>query len=216
MIQTKGIRHQYSSKGQGDDGKTHRLEFPDFQLEKGEKMLLLGQSGCGKSTLLHILAGLMKPTQGTVTIGNTPLSGLSESKLDHFRGQHIGIIFQKAHFVKSLNVMENLTLTQTLAGAGVDKAAVKALLDQLHIGHKAQSMPQNLSQGEQQRVAIARALVNQPDVILADEPTSALDDANAREVIALLEEQATEHQATLIIVTHDNRLKDHFPNRIEL
>lgn len=208
MIQVQNLHHSY-------DGNT-KISFPDFKLEKGEKMLLLGQSGCGKTTLLHILGGLMSPQKGEVTIGDTSLSNLSDSQIDKFRGQHIGIIFQKSHFVKALTVMENLVLTQKLAGVKVNKNAIQNLLEQLNIGHKANASTKNLSQGEQQRVAIARALVNQPEVILADEPTSALDDKNTDEVIALLEQQAAEHNATLIIVTHDNRLKERFQNRIEL
>lgn len=208
MIQVQNLHHSY-------DGNS-KIDFPDFKLEKGEKMLLLGQSGCGKTTLLHILGGLMPPQKGEVTIGNTSLSNLSNSQIDKFRGKHIGIIFQKSHFVKALTVMENLVLTQKLAGVKVDKNAIRNLLEKLNIGHKANSSTKNLSQGEQQRVAIARALVNQPEVILADEPTSALDDKNTDEVIALLEQQAAEFNATLIIVTHDNRLKERFQNRIEL
>ncbi len=208
MIQVSNLKHTYN--------RDTSIIFPDFELGKGEKMLLLGQSGCGKTTLLHILGGLMRSQEGEVSIGGTSLKSLGSSEMDKFRGRHIGIVFQKPHFVKSLTVMENLMLTQKLAGIKIDKSAIWKLLDQLNIGHKAESKTNNLSQGEQQRVAIARALVNEPDIILADEPTSALDDKNTYEVIALLEEQASEKNATLIIVTHDNRLKERFQNRIEL
>jgi len=208
MIQVSKLSHSY--------GGGNSISFPDFSVEKGEKMLLLGQSGCGKTTLLHLLGGLMPAQQGSVSIGETDLSNLSSGKLDKFRGKNIGIIFQKPHFVKALTVMENLVLTQQLAGVQVDKVALGNLLEQLNIGNKANAKTSNLSQGEQQRVAIARALANQPKVILADEPTSALDDKNTDEVIKLLEKHAAEQGATLIIVTHDNRLKEHFPNRIEL
>lgn len=208
MISVEGLNHSYDNN--------NNIKFPDFKLEKGEKMLLLGQSGCGKTTLLHLLGGLMSTQKGNVTIGDTSLKGLSSSQLDKFRGKHIGIIFQKPHFVKSLTVMENLALTQKLAGLPTDKSAINALLQKLNISHKSNAKTSNLSQGEQQRVAIARALVNQPDVILADEPTSALDDKNTNEVIELLEKHAADNNATLIIVTHDNRLKERFQNRIEL
>ncbi len=208
MIRTENLNHTY-------DGN-NTINFPDINLGKGEKMLLLGQSGCGKTTLLHLLGGLMQAKKGDITIGETRISGLSQSGLDKFRGKHIGIIFQKPHFVSALTVMENLLLTQKLGGLKSNKSEIKGLLEKLNIGHKSNSKTKNLSQGEQQRVAIARALVNQPDVILADEPTSALDDKNTEEVIALLEQQAAEYNATLIIVTHDNRLKERFQNRIEL
>ncbi len=192
------------------------ISFPDFKLEKGEKLLLLGQSGCGKTTLLHLLGGLLKIQKGNVLIDNQSLADMNSSQLDAFRGQNIGIIFQKPHFVKSLTVLENLKLTQSLSGDEVDVDFINSLLNKLNIGDKKNKYPQNLSQGEQQRVAIARALSTRPHIILADEPTSALDDNNTKEVIDLLEQQASEQKANLIIVTHDNRLKEHFKNRIEL
>lgn len=192
------------------------LHFPDLHCEKGDKWLLLGRSGSGKTTLLHLLCGLMRPKSGNIRIGDQDITQLSGAALDAFRGQQIGIVFQQPHFVQALTVLENLTLVQHLAGKKVDPGRARELLDRLGIGHKVRSKPQQLSQGERQRVAIARALMNQPQLILADEPTSALDDPNCREVVGLLEEQATREQATLLIVTHDNRLKDLIPNRIEL
>ena len=118
--------------------------------------------------------------------------------------------------MRALNVEENLALTQSLSGQKVDKKKIHLLLDRLNMAHKIRSYPIALSQGEKQRVAIARALVNDPVLILADEPTSALDDKNTREVISLLEDQATAAGATLLVVTHDNRLKAQFPNQITL
>ena len=136
--------------------------------------------------------------------------------MDHFRGKNIGIVFQKSYFVRALTVEENLALTQKLAGLPVSKNRIKELLDRLNIGHKLNSKTDSLSQGEQQRVAIARALINKPAIILADEPTSALDDHNCDQVIDLLVKQAQEEQATLLIVTHDGRLKDQFSKKIIL
>ncbi|MDX1479458.1 MAG: ABC transporter ATP-binding protein [Saprospiraceae bacterium] len=192
------------------------LRFPDIRCEKGDHWLLLGASGSGKTTLLHLLAGLRTPQSGSVVIGGTEISKLPTAKLDTFRGQHIGIVFQVPHFVRSLNVEENLALTQSLSGRRVDKDLIRTLLERLNVGDKLKSRPARLSQGEQQRVAIARALVNKPDVILADEPTSALDDENTDEVIRLLEEAAEATQTTLLVVTHDNRLKDKFDKQIIL
>ncbi len=208
MIQVQNLKHFYN--------KDNHIHFPDFEVTKGEQLLLLGQSGCGKTTLLHILGGLLPPSQGSVIINDTSLFELNSSRLDKFRGKNIGIIFQKTHFVKSLTVAENLLLTQQLGGETQSIERIKNLLNPLNIVHKLNEKTKNLSQGEQQRVAIARALINHPQIILADEPTSALDDTNTDEVIQLLEQQAAEHQATLIIVTHDNRLKERFKNRIEL
>lgn len=208
MLQTFDLQYAYAG------GQV--LCFPDIQLGKGEHWLLLGPSGSGKTTCLHLLGGLLSPQSGSVRIGDTALENLSSRALDHFRGTNIGIIFQKAHFISALTVQENLLLAQQLAGNKTDKNRIKALLDRLGLSHKLRAKPGDLSAGEQQRVAIARALINRPILILADEPTSALDDSNAQEVTNLLEEQASEAQATLLIVTHDNRLKNRFPQQIAL
>lgn len=208
MLQTKGLKFSY-------DGTT-KLEFPDVSCGKGERWLLLGQSGSGKTTLLHLLGGLRTAKVGQVIVDGVDLSNLSKSELDQYRGKHIGIVFQKAHFVKALTVEENLMLAQNLAGTSISKERIKDLLSRLNVGHKLKSKPDSLSIGEQQRVAIARALINQPAIILADEPTSALDDKNCDEVIELLEQQAQQEGATLLIVTHDGRLKEKFKNQITL
>lgn len=193
-----------------------KLQFPDIQCEAGEHWLLLGQSGSGKTTLLQLLAGLRTPQRGSVRLGNTVFNDLSPSKLDVFRGRHIGIIFQQSHFIRALNVEENLLLAQHLAGLSVDRKKIKSLLSRLQIAHKSRSGTGDLSMGEQQRVAIARALVNEPLLILADEPTSALDDYNTERVLQLLREQAEAANAILLIVTHDGRLKERFDKKILL
>ena len=208
MLQTNNLTFSYTGAA--------TLTFPDITCAKGEHWLLLGQSGSGKTTLLHLLGGLLSPTAGKVQVGETVLKNLSTAQLDKFRGKHIGIIFQKAHFVRALTVAENLKLAQQLAGVPIDTARIKELLDRLNVGHKLHAKTNALSQGEQQRVAIARALVNQPTIILADEPTSALDDTNCEEVIQLLEEQAATVGATLLVVTHDGRLKERFEKQIVL
>lgn len=208
MLKTHNLEFAYN--------KEQNLKFPDIHCDKGEHCLLLGQSGCGKTTLLHLLGGLMFPQKGKIEIGDTLINTLSKNELDHFRGKNIGIVFQKSHFIKALNVEENLALAQSLAGVSIDKKRIQHLLDTLNLGDKLKARPDDLSQGEQQRVAIARALINQPAIILADEPTSALDDVNCTEVIQLLEQQAKAVQATLLIVTHDNRLKEYFHKQILL
>ena len=208
MIQTENLQFSYT-------GAT-TLSFPDINCQTGEQWLLLGQSGSGKTTLLHLLGGLLSPTKGMVKVGDTVLKKLSTAQLDQFRGNHIGIIFQKAHFVRALSVEENLLLAQQLAGVKTDRKRIQHLLERLNIGHKLRAKTNELSQGEQQRVAIARALVNQPTLILADEPTSALDDINCEEVLQLLVESAAAAQATLLVVTHDGRLKERFKQQILL
>jgi len=208
MLKSYNLQYSYSAN--------NPLEFPDIQANTGEHWLILGQSGCGKTTLLHLLAGLLTPKKGSVQIGDTDITKLSGARLDKFRGQNIGIVFQKPHFVKALSVRENLQMAQYLAGVTQDGQRIRTMLDRLNLAHKLKSRTDALSEGEKQRVAIARALLNRPAVILADEPTSALDDTNCEEVIQLLKNEAAEQQSTLFIVTHDQRLKDRFEHRIVL
>ena len=208
MVKINGLTYNYSSEVQ--------LTFPDFSLSKGEQALILGQSGCGKTTLLHLLSGLLKPDSGEVDVENKNILKMSGATLDNFRGANIGIVFQTPHFIEALTVKENLTLTQTLAGNSKDVDKIKSLLADLGVESKLNSKLNTLSVGEKQRVSIARALVNSPALILADEPTSALDDKNCDAVLKLVREQAKKHNSTLLIVTHDNRLKDQFDKRIEL
>jgi putative ABC transport system ATP-binding protein len=202
MISIQSVSHQYAP------GQV--LKFADWQVDNGEQWLLLGQSGSGKTTLLHILTGLLNPTGGDIKINGTSLYQLSSKKLDEFRGQHIGIIFQKPHLIKSLNITENLLLAQSFAGLPTNKKRIEEVLDSLAMLAKKNAYPQELSQGQLQRVTIARAVINKPTLLIADEPTSSLDDGNAAAVLALLKEQSELNRATLVVATHDKRVKDAF------
>ncbi|MFT6808555.1 MAG: ABC-type lipoprotein export system ATPase subunit [Saprospiraceae bacterium] len=208
MLSTRNLSFQFTGQA--------ALSFPDIDIVEGSHSLIIGPSGCGKTTLLHLLAGLRSPSTGKVTIDKTDLTTLSSGALDQFRGKHIGIVFQTPHFVNALNVYDNIILAPQLSGKKLDRQRVLTILDRLGIREKENKLTEELSIGEQQRVAIARALINQPKIIFADEPTSALDDNNTKAVVDLLIEQARASNATLIVVTHDNRLKDLFSNRIEL
>jgi len=202
MISITSVSHRY--------GTGQALTFADWQVNNGEQWLLLGQSGSGKTTLLHILTGLLEPTSGEIKINDTNLYSLSSKKLDEFRGQHIGIVFQKPHLIKSLNITENLFLAQSFAGLPTDKNRIEEVLASLAMAHKKNAYPQELSQGQLQRVTIARAVINKPTLLIADEPTSSLDDKNAEAVLALLKEQSELNKATLVVATHDKRVKDAF------
>ncbi len=208
MLETKNLQYAYPEQ--------QMLTFPDLNFPKGQHGLIIGQSGCGKTTLLHLLGGLLTPKSGEVMVNGVNISKLPASRLDQFRGRNIGIIFQRPHFIDSLSVGENLILAQHLAGLKPDWDRVAELLERLNLVHKIKSGTDRLSLGEQQRVAIARAIINHPSVILADEPTSSLDDSNALDVIQLLEEQASSVEATLVVVTHDTRLKNKFSLQIQL
>lgn len=209
MIRTSNLAFQYQKD-------SLLLTFPDVECPAQGQLLLLGASGCGKTTLLHLLCGMLQPTQGTVNINGRALDRMTEAERDAFRGQNVGIVFQKSHFLQSLTVLENLAMPAFLHGAAFDKREGLQLLEQLGIAHKASSRPRDLSIGEQQRAGIARALIHRPALVLADEPTSALDDGSTAAVMDLLETQATAAGATLVIVTHDQRLKDRFGNRLNL
>lgn len=208
MIETRNITHQYEGGPE--------MIFPDLTCGPSEKLMILGQSGKGKTTLLHILGGMLKPKSGNVLINNQDIYQSSAQNLDRERGKNIGIIFQQAHFIKSLNVYENIQLSLKLSGHDMSEDRIMLLLNTLNIAHKRKKFPENLSQGEKQRVAIARALAKNPKVLLADEPTSALDDKNCEEVLNLLQSQAEKSGAALLVVTHDNRLTDMITNKIIL
>lgn len=194
----------------------HTITFPPFILKQGQPCLITGKSGSGKTTLLHLLCGLLRPQKGAVHIFGTPIYQLSNRALDHFRGTSIGIIFQKPHLLPSLTVQENLTLAQILAGLKKDTERQHNLLNKLGILEKANSYPVQLSQGQAQRVAIARALINRPKLLVADEPTSSLDDSNAESVLNLLIAQTIDNETSLIIATHDQRIKSRIPTLYHL
>jgi len=209
MIQTKRLTFRYN-KGE------QTFNFPDLNVKANEDLLILGQSGIGKTTLLHLLAGLVKPLHGSITIDKIQLNTLSNNKLDLYRGQHIGLVFQKKHAIQSLTVVENLQARLFLSKKKVDKSAIDDLLKELGLFEHKNSNPKTLSEGQLQRLGIAMAVVHNPKLILADEPTSSLDDKNCTLVIELLKKQAQQNNANLIVITHDNRIKPFFQNSIVL
>ncbi|UMB60768.1 ATP-binding cassette domain-containing protein [Lutibacter sp. A80] len=209
MVQTDNLIFQYKKKEQS-------FKFPEINLNTEENLLILGKSGIGKTTLLHLLAGLLKPVSGKVVIGDVDLNTLSHSKLDKFRGQNIGLVFQKSHAVQSLNVIENLKARLFFSGKLIDNTAITNLLEELNLGEVKNSKVNTLSEGQLQRLGIALAVIHNPQVILADEPTSSLDDEHCNIVMKLLINQAKRTKANLIVITHDNRIKPLFLNSITL
>lgn len=192
------------------------LELSEWTVQGGDHCLILGPSGSGKTTLLHLLAGLLRPTAGSIKIAGQALDRLTPAELDVFRGRSMGIVFQSLHLIAALSVADNLRLAPYLAGLPRNDEWLFQVLNSLGLTDKVHTLPNRLSQGEAQRVAIARAVINQPALILADEPTSALDDRNCERVLNLLQDQAEACGATLIVATHDSRVKAHFKRRLEL
>ena len=209
ILQTSNLQFSH-------DGK-QSWQFDDINLDRGDHLLVLGNSGSGKTTLLHLLSGLLTPTSGRILIDGKDLTDARKSTVDEIRGSKIGMVFQRPHFIRSLNVLENIKLASQL-GQNTEQTTsdIAALLSQLHIEQLAKNKIATLSEGEKQRVGIARALANKPLIILADEPTSALDDDNCESVIKLLIESSKKSNCALVVVTHDARIKPYFTNQITI
>ena len=208
MIRIEQLRFGYD----GDDV----LRLDEFVLEPEGNILIVGPSGCGKTTLLHLIAGLLLPTQGSVVVDGQDLSALSPAARDRFRGRHIGIVLQQFHLLPTLTAMQNLLVAQSIAGLPVDRAAAHAVLEALDVDDRVDAYPHQLSVGQQQRVAIARALVNRPKLLLADEPTSNLDDVACGTVADLLLSATQRHAVSLVVATHDSRLKPKISRQLAL
>jgi putative ABC transport system ATP-binding protein len=208
MFELRSLRHAY-------DGR-EVLRVDAWQASAGEHWLVLGPSGSGKTTLLHVLAAILRPTAGNVSVAGQDLAALRPAELDRFRGRQVGVVLQRLHLVPSLTVMNNLLLAQYLAGLPRDVARAREVLANLNVASKARAYPHELSFGQAQRVAVARAVVNRPQLLLADEPTSNLDDERCAQAYGLLESQARACGATLVIATHDQRIKSRMSNHFEL
>ncbi len=206
------IELQQLSRSYGDT----RITYPDWQVADQAHALILGTSGSGKTTLLHLLCGLLKPSAGDIVIHGKSVSAMSHAQLDKFRGANIGIVFQRPHLIKALSVIENLQLAAYLSGKKVAKEKFDYVLDSLELGQLNKRKVHELSEGQAQRVSIARAVIHDPVLLVADEPTASLDDTNCERVLQLLEAQAKERQAILIIATHDQRIKGAFDNQLVL
>lgn len=207
MIQTRGLTYRYP------DGPA--LVFPDVDVAQGAVLLLSGPSGCGKSTWLALVAGLVAPASGALTVANQPLAALKKIAADAWRAGAVGFLPQKLHLSAALTVHQNLALAQWAAGQPEDAVRIQAALQSLGVQELAGRKPGQLSGGQAQRVALARAVLLQPKVILADEPTASLDDEAAAHAVGLLLSTAKTHHATLVIATHDARIATLIPAGID-
>ncbi len=194
------------------------IELPDLTLNANQELALVGPSGSGKTTLLHVLAGLLGPTRGEVEIAGEPLTKMPQRRLERFRAQHIGLVFQDLHLVDGYTALENVIVALAAAGVplGEAKGRARDLLSDLDLAHRLNYLPKRLSTGERQRVAIARATAANPVVLLADEPTANLDRERGAAALDLLRQVARRSNAALIVSTHDPAVKGAFDEVVEL
>lgn len=205
-ITINGIVKEFSAGSQ----MIRVLHGIDAEIRSGELTYLVGESGSGKTTMISIIAGILYPTDGSVSVFGQDIYSLSDNDLVRFRLSNIGFIFQQYNLIPTLTAAENAAVPLVAAGMKRDEAVERgrAMLDKLNIADQAEKLPRQLSGGQQQRVAIARALVHEPRLVVCDEPTAALDAKSGRRVMDLLREVALAPERTVIIVTHDNRIFD--------
>ncbi len=203
MIETRSLAFGYPSGPQ--------ISFPDVSIAQGETLVLRGRSGAGKSTWLALAAGLLSATQGEITVAGQPLKALAPAARDAWRARTLGFLPQRLYLSESLSVAQNLALVHFAAGLHADPGGIAAALEALGVGDLAARRPSQLSGGQAQRVALARAVLLRPRVLLADEPTASLDDDAANAALRLLRATAQRCGATLVIATHDTRVRVAFP-----
>ena len=201
VVVARDVTRRY---GAGDTA-VDALRGVSVDVPAGQLTAVMGPSGSGKSTLMHILAGLDKPTSGSVTVAGHEITTLGDTDLTRLRREHIGFVFQFFNLLPMLNAEENILLPLTIAGAKPDKAKLDALIESVGLGNRLHHRPSELSGGQQQRVAIARALVSEPDVVFADEPTGNLDSKTGGEILELLRHAVRDMGQTVVMVTHEAR-----------
>jgi putative ABC transport system ATP-binding protein len=201
VVEARELERQY---GEGATA-VHALRGVSLSVERGQLVAVMGPSGSGKSTLMHILAGLDKPTSGTVTIAGTEITHLDDADLTHLRRDHIGFVFQFFNLLPMLSAEENILLPLSIAGEKPDREWLEQLLSKTGLSDRRRHRPSELSGGQQQRVAIARALVTKPTILFADEPTGNLDSKTGGEILDLLRDSARDYNQTIVMVTHEAR-----------
>ena len=201
VVEAHKLERQY---GEGDTA-VHALRGVSLEVERGHLVAVMGPSGSGKSTLMHVLAGLDKPTDGTVTIAGTEITSLDDAQMTRLRRDHIGFVFQFFNLLPMLTAEENVLLPLSIAGEKPDEAWLEQLLRKTGLSERRRHRPSELSGGQQQRVAIARALVTKPTILFADEPTGNLDSKTGGEILDLLRDSARDYNQTIVMVTHEAR-----------
>jgi putative ABC transport system ATP-binding protein len=208
LLQLREVKKSYF---QPDGSELPILDIPEFSLDAGCQVVLVGRSGCGKTTLLHVIAGISRPTAGRVKIDGWDIALMAESEVDQFRAERIGYVYQTFNLLASFTAVENVLLGMTFGRVRPERERAKSLLKRVGLEHRLTHKPPMLSVGEQQRVAVARALANRPQLILADEPTANVDVGNQQQIIDLLRETCQEENVALILVTHAPEVAQQFP-----
>ena len=212
MITAKAIEKSVETS----EGPLCILKGIELEIKDGESVAIVGSSGSGKSTLLGLLAGLDTPSSGTIELGHYLITSLNEDERAQVRAELVGFVFQTFQLLPSLTALENVMLPAELAGVEDARGLAEKYLQRVGLGHRFTHYPRQLSGGEQQRVAIARAFVSQPKILFADEPTGNLDTGTGAKVIDLLFDLNREEGATLVLVTHEERLAERCQRRITL
>ena len=203
-IECRGIKKGYGE----NDNRIEALKGIDLEIKMHELTLLVGPSGSGKTTLLSIITNILTPDEGELLLLGQDVRKMPEEERANFCRKNLGIVFQSLFLIPTLSVIENVTLPLIVAGQTFEEASVKAfaLLDKVHLSHRADSPPNLLSKGQQQRVAIMRAIINDATILICDEPTSSLDRQNGLEIMTLLHELALQASKAVLVVTHDHRI----------
>jgi putative ABC transport system ATP-binding protein len=207
MLKLRSVKKSYPEP---DGGRLPILDIPQFEVQAGEQMVLVGRSGCGKTTLLHTIAGITRPDEGQILLDGLDLTTLSEAGMDRVRAEKIGYVFQTFNLLPGFTALENVLLGMTFARGRKDPQRAWQLLERVGLAHRAAHKPTALSVGEQQRVAVARALANRPRLLLADEPTANIDPRNQQKIIDLIRQTCQEEGVALILVTHSLEVAGQF------
>ena len=198
------------------DGSTQKVvDVASFTMESGQQIALSGTSGSGKTTLLNLISGILQPDEGHIELSGRSMSGSSEAVRDRIRAQMVGYIFQTFNLLQGYTCLENVLLGMSFGG-DLDEDRAVELLENVGLGQRLDYHPRQLSTGQQQRVAVARALANRPKIVLADEPTGNLDPKNAAEALSLIRQTCKDHEAALLIVSHDKAVLDQFEDSRDL
>jgi putative ABC transport system ATP-binding protein len=210
MLEVTDLRKSFPSPEAGG-ALTEIVRVPAFALGAGEQAALRGESGTGKTTFLHLIAGILAADSGRVTVDGVAMTALGEPQRDRLRAEKVGYIFQTFNLLQGYTVLENVLLGMAFGG-GADRGRARDLLGRVGLGPRMNHFPRQLSTGQQQRVAVARALANRPKLVLADEPTGNLDRTHAAGALALIREVCREHNAALLLVSHDEDVLRQFEN----